>query len=389
MLEKDLAAGGHLGGQWYVSQGGRVVVDAAYGLNHSGVPMAPATLMPWYSAGKPLTALAIALLCERGLLELDAPVCRWLPEFGCHGKSGITLRHLLTHTGGFRHADRFDPTLPGRTERMTASPSSAEITSLHDDTPTAEVRRLVERICEVSLEPGWIPGQKAGYHLAGSWYLLGALVERVEGRAVERFVREELLLPCGMEHCFLAMPPEQGLAMGDLMGVMHNTRVKPPGPCGDEGKPASWSVCRPGSSARGPMRELGRLYEMLLRQGVASSGVRLLEAATVEEFTRRQRQGMHDHTFHCVVDWGLGFVLNTPAHPPFSMPYGYGAHASPDTFGHSGSQSSCAFADPMGGLVAAWVLNGLPGEPRHQQRARHINTALYGDLGLVNPDTGL
>lgn len=389
VLDKDFVAGGHIGGQWYVSCQGHVVVDVAYGMGRPGVAMTPLTLMPWFSAGKPLTALAIALLCERGMLELDAPVCRWLPEFGSHGKSKVTLRHLLTHTGGFRQADRFDPTLPGRTHRVTAAHSRPMDAGSHEPSPAEQVRRLVERICGVSLEPGWIPGRKAGYHLAGSWYILGALVERVDGRSVDRFVREELLLPCGMDHAWLAMSPEQGLAQGDLMGVMQQTRMKPPQACGVEGTPASWSVCRPGSSSRGPIRELGRLYEVLLGQGVAPSGVRLLGEATVREFTGRQRQGMYDHTFQCAVDWGLGFVLNTPMPHGVVMPYGYGSHASPDTYGHSGSQSSCAFADPAHALVVAWVLNGMPGELGHQRRAWDVNTALYEDLGLVTPGTGL
>jgi CubicO group peptidase (beta-lactamase class C family) len=65
------------------------------------------------------------------------------------------------------------------------------------------------------------------------------------------------------------------------------------------------------------------------------------------------------------------------------VPYGYGRHCSEETFGHSGCQSSAAFADPMYGLVAAWVFNGMPGERLHQQRAREVNTMIYEDLDLA------
>jgi CubicO group peptidase (beta-lactamase class C family) len=64
------------------------------------------------------------------------------------------------------------------------------------------------------------------------------------------------------------------------------------------------------------------------------------------------------------------------------MPYGYGRKASPNTFGHSGNQSSCAFADPVHRLAVAWLTNGMPGERRSQQRQRAINNAIYEDLGL-------
>lgn len=60
------------------------------------------TLMLWLSSTKPVAAVALAQLCERGLLELDDPIARHVPEFGERGKHGITLRHALTHTGGFR-----------------------------------------------------------------------------------------------------------------------------------------------------------------------------------------------------------------------------------------------------------------------------------------------
>ncbi|HBL43542.1 MAG TPA: serine hydrolase, partial [Planctomycetaceae bacterium] len=53
------------------------------------------------------------------------------------------------------------------------------------------------------------------------------------------------------------------------------------------------------------------------------------------------------------------------------------------SFGHGGSQSSIAFADPERELVVAVVANGRPGEPRHQRRAREINEAIYEDLRLV------
>ena len=62
-------------------------------------------LLPWLSSGKPISAIAIAQLVERGLLDIDKPVVSNLPEFGVNGKNQITTRHLLTHTGGSRSAD--------------------------------------------------------------------------------------------------------------------------------------------------------------------------------------------------------------------------------------------------------------------------------------------
>ena len=88
-------------------------------------------------------------------------------------------------------------------------------------------------------------------------------------------------------------------------------------------------------------------------------------------------------TFLHKLDFGPRFIINSSRYGIETVPYNYGRHASENTFGHSGAQSSCAFADPANGLVVAWICNGLPGERRHQERAREINSAIYKDLGLA------
>jgi CubicO group peptidase (beta-lactamase class C family) len=139
---------------------------------------------------------------------------------------------------------------------------------------------------------------------------------------------------------------------------------------------------RPGGSGWGPMRELGRFYEMLLFRG-QREGMRLLSVQTVEALTSRHRVGMYDEILQHIIDWGLGFIIDSNMYGADTVPYGYGSHCSPRTFGHSGNQSSAGFCDPENGLVVAWVFNGTPGERRHQQRARAMNTAIYQDLNLA------
>ena len=70
---------------------------------------------------------------------------------------------------------------------------------------------------------------------------------------------------------------------------------------------------------------------------------------------------MYDITFRHIIDWGLGFLLNSNQYGPDTLPYGYGPHASYRTFGHNGHQSATAFADPERQLVVA---------PRLQRNAR-------------------
>ena len=352
LLKNGVAEGLHLGAQLYLSLQSATIADLAIGESEPGVFMGTDTIMPWLSSTKPVAAVAIGQLWEQGKLDLDYPVSRFIPEFANQGKGEITVRHLLTHTGGFRTADQC--------ERGT------------------EWATIIDCICNAPLEPGWVPGKKAGYHLSGSWYLLGELVRRLDGRPFENYVRDEIFEPVGMRDSWIGMSPDQYRQYGDRIGLMYITEHETP-----ELHPAlntefTDCACRPGSGGRGPIRELGHFYEMLL-------GFRReppISAKTVSELTSRQRRGQFDHTFKHVIDWGLGFIVNSNQYGSETVPYGYGRHCSAETFGHSGSQSSSAFADPAHGLVAAWVCNGMPGERRHQKRARELNSAIYEDLKL-------
>jgi CubicO group peptidase (beta-lactamase class C family) len=356
-LEQGIREGLHIGAQLYVSRNGSPVADVAVGESRRGVPMTPDTLMLWLSSSKPVTAVAVAQRWERGRLRLDDRVAEHIPEFGRNGKEPVTIRHVFTHTAGFRSVD--------------------------SGWPQASWEETISRICDAKQERGWVAGRSAGYSPYASWFLLGEIVRRLDERARDfgRYVREEVFEPLGMRDSWLAMPPERYRAYGDRMGVMHKTES---GRLEDAGLDTELhaAAARPSGGGRGPARELGRFYEMLLAGGTLA-GVRLLSPQTIEAMTARHRAGICDETFKHVMDWGLGFIINSNQYGRETVPYGYGPHASPRTFGHGGSKSSSAFADPESGLVVACVCNGMPGEPAHQSRMRAIHAAVYEDLGLA------
>jgi CubicO group peptidase (beta-lactamase class C family) len=181
-----------------------------------------------------------------------------------------------------------------------------------------------------------------------------------------------------MRDSWIGMPIEQYRAYGDRIGLMHEIK---------EGRAtANYTLdreelaaqTRPPSNARGPIRELGLFYQMMLNRGE-----RILRPQTVEAMTARHRVGLYDKTFKHVIDWGLGFVMQSNQYGVDTVPYGYGPHASPRTFGHSGSRSSIGYADPECRLVVACLFNGAPDEARHDARMREVNAAIYEDLHLV------
>jgi CubicO group peptidase (beta-lactamase class C family) len=350
-IERGMHEGLHIGAQLYVSLRGQVVADVAVGEARGGVPMRTDTLMLWLSAGKPLTAVAAAQQRERGRLDWDDHVARHIPEFAAGGKEPITIRHLLTHTGGFRG-----------------------MIGHWDDQPWD---RVIAAICATRLEPRWIPGQTAGYHPLTSWYILAEIVRRLDGRPFERYVRDEIFQPLRMNDSWIGIPEQQQRAYGERFGLMHDTR---------EGEKPEFSLdtpriaaqCRPPSNARGPMRELGLFYEALLKK---SSPV--LSAQSIDEMTSPQRVGLYDKTFGHVVDFGLGFILQSNKYGVDTVPYGYGRHASERTFGHSGARTSIGYADPQHDLVVACLFNGAPDEAAHDARMREVNALIYEELGLA------
>ncbi len=388
-IEEGRRAGLHLGAQLYVSRRGEPVADLALGWARPGEELTPDHLMLWLSSTKPVTAVAIATLWEAGALGLDDPIAAHVPEFAAGGKGGVTIRHALTHTGGFRMAGTGWPDEPWDA--------------------------IIARTCERKLEPRWTPGEKAGYHLTSSWFMLGEIARRLDGRPFDRFVRAEVLEPLGMEDSWIGMPAERFREYGGRIAPLWNTAgAAEAGTERGEGSPSGHGWTReervtrpsPGGNGRGPVRELGRFYEALLAGG-ALRGRRALRPQTVEALTARHRVGMFDHTFRHVLDWGLGFIpdnkhygaggesgeggedgaggdggLGGAGGVSGAVPYGYGRLCSRRTYGHSGYRSSTAFADPVHGLAVAIAFNGTPDAEPHRLRMQRTVEAVYRDLGI-------
>ena len=350
-LVDGIERGLHPGAMLYVSVDGKPIADIGIGEARAGTPMTPDSMVVWFSMTKPSVAVSVAQQWERGALELDDPVVRHLPEFGAHGKDIITIRHLLTHTAGIRPADAV----------MSAAP---------DDTYWDEI---VAGICAIEREPDWVPGARAGYHLSSGMTILAEIVRRLDGRRFETYVRDEVFLPLGMDDCWVGMPAEAAAGYGARVGTMHGTSTDVAVPLVMFDGPAFLERCIPGGGGRGPLRQLGRLYEALLHRGELD-GRRVLLPQTVEALTARHRVGLYDETFHALCDWGLGFAIDA---------YAMGRHASPRAFGHGGALSAISFADPEHGLVAVVQTNGMCANDDHYLRLDAVTTALYEDLGLA------
>jgi CubicO group peptidase (beta-lactamase class C family) len=357
LLQSAIDVGSFRGAQLAMDLQGEDI-DLCLGEAAPGVPMTSQHLLPWLSAGKPLTAIAWAQLWEAGRIGLDDPVIKYVPEFGMRGKEAITFRHLLTHTAGFR--------------------------SLVDVDSGSDWSEQLQRVYHARLERDWIPGRRAGYQARGTWYVLGETIQRLVGEPLAQWIRGHVTGPAAMHDTWLELAPadfdEYGLRMARLYDTSDPEAVVEEEFSGR----AAAAVCVPGTSARGPMRDLCRLYQVLSR----SDGT-LLAPTTIAAMTARQRSGLYDRTFRHRLDWGLGFVLEPNQQGSGTVPYGYGRHASQRTFGHAGARCVTGFADPESGLVVALGVNGRLAQPAHVDQFLEFLTAIYEDLDLTMSDLAL
>ena len=350
LLEAGRAAGWHDCAQVYVSLRGEPVLDAAVGEIRPGRALRTDDVMLWYSSGKPLTVVALLQLWEQDRLGLDDLVAKYLDGWG-NGKEKCTLRHVLTHTGGFP--------MPG------------------DPTYDADVTWEEAVAATVAAPALWEPGTAAGYHPASGWRVLGAVVEKLDGRRIDRYLHDEVLAPLGLTDCYLGIPLERQRELGDrIVPVMWSGHRFPS--VDEKGNfymapyrierthNEPWHVAKvePAGGMRGPARELGHFYESLLGYGPA-----LLNPRTVEAMRAIQRYGVRDRTFGTVTPWGLGVQVE------------FSGGTTRRAFGHGGMASSRALADPECGLVMVVVANGLAGYLEAERRVLEVTDAVYTALG--------
>lgn len=185
VLAQQIADGEHVGYGVAVYHRGEKVVDLWGGLADEGEgrPWAENTMAVSYSTTKGLTSTCLHVLADRGLVDYDAPVATYWPEFAQNGKDKITVYHLLTHQAG-----------------MAPVPGTMHGTDLYDW--AAVIKGLEE------MAPAWEPGTESGYHANTYGFLVGEVIRRVSGKTVGTFLREEICAPLGLRDMYIGAPAE-------------------------------------------------------------------------------------------------------------------------------------------------------------------------------------
>jgi len=345
---------------------GRVVVDLWGGHADEGRRSVwrRNTLVNVFSVGKGLAALCGLVLVHRGQLDLDAPVCRYWPEFAAEGKEGITVRQILCHRAGL---PSIRATLP-------------EDAMLHWEIMTEALAREA---------PWWPPGTRHGYHVNTFGFLAGEVLRRVSGRTLGTFLREEIAAPLGADvHLGLTTQDEPRVAemfwgpemtpppapgpdsLTDEQLMIHNAYFNPPGLSGHGMVNTSpWRRAEiPSANCHASARGVARVYAVLAAGGTLE-GIELVGRGTLAEAVVEHANGP-DAVLCRASRFGLGFQLPQPERP-------LGPHRG--AFGHFGAGGALGFADPEAGVAFGYVMNKMG--PRWQNpTTRNLLDAVYACL---------
>ncbi|MET0928767.1 MAG: serine hydrolase domain-containing protein [Aeromicrobium sp.] len=297
LLHANVADGTERGASLCVIQDGEMLVDIWDGWAdpESTVPWQRDTLVPVWSITKVMTNLTALVLADRGLLDLDAPVATYWPEFAAAGKAGVTIAQLLGHTSG----------VSGWAQPVT-------VDDLYDwELSTSKL---------AAQPPWWTPGDGSGYHLLNQGHLVGEVVRRVTGLSVGAYFAKEIAGPLDADFHIglpdaddervspltspgpIALDPfddADGIALRTMTGPFVRAR---------EVNTERWRRAEiPAANGHGNARSIARI-QSIVSHGGELDDIRLLSPGTIERIFEVQASGV-DRVLGLPLTFGTGWAL--------------------------------------------------------------------------------
>ncbi|WP_406213248.1 serine hydrolase domain-containing protein [Streptomyces canus] len=366
-FEENFRDRAELGAAVSVMVGGETVVDLWGGWADAARtrPWERDTLVNVWSTTKGPTALCAHILADRGLLDFDAPVAAYWPEFAAGGKEKVLVRHLLSHRAGL-----------------------AGLREPHSLAELFDWELTTERLA--AMEPWWEPGTVSGYHAFTYGFLVGEVVRRVSGLLPGAFLEREVTGPLGIDFTIglpekeagraaeLVHPPaasasEQAAIFAQLAPAAIAALANPVVGAGEANTPGWRAAEIPAANGHGTARAVTALYGIFAGRG-AHDGHRVLSpeaAERVRESQGRCRDLVLGAGLGSETELGLGLWLSGP-----NGSYG----PNPRAFGHDGFGGSCGLADPEAGVSLGYVMNRMGPHIADDPRKMALIDALYSVL---------
>jgi CubicO group peptidase (beta-lactamase class C family) len=374
-LRRILPKDGKGGAAVCVYHKGEKVVDIWGGTSDdNGTPWKSDTISVSFSTTKGVASTLLHIFADRGLIDIDAPVARYWPEFAQAGKDGVTVRHLLCHEAGLYAVSEI-------------------VEHAHE---LLDWDRMIERLA--ATEPAHTPGAAHGYHGLTYGYLVGEVVRRVAGADnFQQILADEIVGPLGLDGAFCGVPTDEQGRCARLMapawdapadarrrrlektwtsaerwhrrlsrvGIRYDpTRtlaaLLPPGMDEIDFNSAEFrSAAIPAANGMFTARSLAKMYACLALGGKLN-GTRLLSEEAVRRASQEQNRGS-GIVIPISMRWRLGY------HRVFTV----GARVR-GGFGHFGYGGSGGFADPSRKLSVALTVNSGVGTPFGDSRIARL-----------------
>jgi len=378
VLSDHLNSGRDVGASVGVYRAGQPVVQIWGGWADPArrVPWTERTLTPIASATKALAAVALLVMVDRGLIDLEEPVAKYWPDFGQRGKADIPVHLVLSHRSGVAALD--------------ASVSNDQAADLDP------VLRQIEQ-----QQPWWRPGAKHGYHAVTFGFIVSGLVRAVTGRTVGQFFAEEIAPLLDLDlHIGLPVAQHDRVApmigpssrqafqamlnpvwLPYVLGLVNRRSASYRATFGgsaagfdDHDELVRYDVEDPSAGAVGTGPALARMFAALINE---VDGRRLISPGLMNAVRQTQASG-RDEVLRMRTDWGLGFAR--PGGPMWPDP------GVPGLFGHTGASGCLAFADPehhlaFGYAPNLWAELSRPGAAP-QFRFNAYTAAVYRGAGI-------
>jgi len=376
-FRRNLSSGLELGAAVAVYREGRKVVDlwGGYCDANTRAPWQQDTIVNVFSTTKGVASLAVAVAVSRGLLDYDAKIADYWPEFAQAGKGAITVRQLLGHQAGL----------------VAVKPTLTLVDIADPEKMSAKI---------AAQEPHWQPGTRHGYHAVTLGWYQSELIRRVDpkGRTIGRFFAEEIAAPLDLDF-YIGLPASvdrtrvaqlQAFALREL--VLHMNTM-PPMFAASLFNPSSLSarafVIATGVKAAADFnRDELRMLEMPSVNGTATArsiakvygdaatgGSGLALSRTVRDDLEGPAvpptKGLRDKVIHTDASYSLGL-----GKPTSKFVFG----SSDRAFGWPGAGGSFGFADPDTGVGFGYVMNKMGFHLFSDPRELSLRQAVFRDV---------
>jgi CubicO group peptidase (beta-lactamase class C family) len=304
-----------------VARDGKVVLSRGFGTlapTPGSPPVTADSVFLLASITKPVTACALMLLVERGMLSLEEPASRYLPEFTGDAREKIRVRDLLSHTSGLPDM------LPENIDLRRKNAPLGEFVRRTYTTPL--------------LFP---PGTNVRYQSMGI-LLAGEIVEKLTGMRLRDFERSEIFEPLGMKSSSLGLGKHR---IADTVWCPVSPKSDPADTRSFGANSPYWrDIGHPWGGMHSTANDLAILLQTFL-DGGAYGGKRVFSPVTVRAMTADQNGALGK-------PWGLGWALGRSSEWNC-----FGDLVSPRMFGHAGATGTVAWADPETRLLCVILTN--------------------------------